>query len=165
MDYDRLVASISRGVADGNAALISQLVNRSDANHDLRGIVQVNIDKTYALDAEVKLLKGMIFSLLGNGDGSTGMVPGIQRNVTDMGGEVAGLKADIGQVKRDISGLDAKIDKMLIAQSEQKSWTDGWKGVAVALGILGTCITIMGTLIAALVWLYTHVQHGALSAL
>jgi hypothetical protein len=112
-------------------------------------MVQSNIDKIYALDTEVKLLKGVILSLNGTGDGSTGSVPRLEAGMSALRSEVGGLRSDVTSIK------DA-VDKLTAGAGDQKAWTDGWKGVAVALGVIGTCLTIMGTLVAGAVWLFQH---------
>jgi hypothetical protein len=95
-------------------------------------------------------------SLTGQGDGSTGAVPNMQREIRAMSGDMDALKAQVGMVQNDVAAMSRKLDQVLGQNVTQKAWTDGWKGVGVAIGIMGTCLTVIGSLIGGLVWLFTH---------
>lgn len=148
-DLNALSMAICRGVTEGNAPLVQAIVQRADKNHDLRNAVELNAAKVYEHDTEIKLLKGSILSLIGNGDGSTGSVPRLESSMSALRTDVSGLRGDVASMK-------ASLDKLTVGQAEQKSWTDGWKGVGVAIGIITACFTVIGGVVTALVWLFTH---------
>ncbi len=149
LDLNALSASICRGIVEGNGPLVSAIIAASDKGQEIKAAVAQNSAKNWELDGEVKLIKGVIVALQGNGDGSTGMVPGMQRDMKAIGDQVARLTSAV-------DGMALQVSKLMKGHAEQKSWTDGWKGVGIAIGIMSACLTMVGTLIAAIVWLFTH---------
>jgi hypothetical protein len=156
VDLAALGQAITRSIVDGNEALVRSLMDRSDRNHDLRGVVQANTDKVYALDAEVKLLKGVIVALNGSGDGSSGSVPRLEAGVTGLRSDVAALSGEVGAMRGEMRSMGLEVKALSAAQTQQKSWTDGWKGVGVAITIMGACVGLMGAAAAAVIWLFSH---------
>jgi hypothetical protein len=151
-----LSAAICKGVTEGNASLVQAILGQSDKRHDLRNAVQQNADKVWEVDGELKLLKGIMVTLVGSGDGSTGMVPRLEVDMKKLGGDMASLKVEISEVRSDVGVINRNIESIMNAQSIQKSWTDGWKGVGVAIGSIAACITVIGGVIGVVVWLFTH---------
>jgi outer membrane murein-binding lipoprotein Lpp len=156
LDLKALSAAICDGVTKGNESLIAALVTVSGNSHALRNQVQANVDKVWEIDGELKLLKGVTVMLVGSGDGSTGMVPRMEKELGEVKSDVSDLKSDVREVRGDVSTIMGDIKAIRESQATQKSFMDGWKGVAVALGIVGACMTIIGTLIAGAVWLFQH---------
>jgi hypothetical protein len=149
LDMNALSSAVCKGLIEGNAPLVAAIVSGRNANHDVREHLQINTDKIYSLDTEVKLLKGVILSLNGTGDGSTGSVPRLESGMS-------ALRADVSGLRSDVTSMKAAVDKLTAGQAEQKSWTDGWKGIGVAVALIGTCFTVIGGIITALVWLFQH---------
>lgn len=158
LDLNALSAAICKGVVEGNVALVSELSKQAEKRHDLRDAVQANADKVWEIDGELKLLKGVMVTLVGSGDGSSGMVPRLEKDLKSLGDDMSSVKSDMREVQGHVSGIRDDVKTILESQSTQRSFVDGWKGVAVALGIVGTCFTIIGGIITGLVWLF---QHGA----
>lgn len=152
IDFAALQRSITQGVIDGNKPIIDALLADGGKRHDLRQALQQNTDKVWEMDGELKLIKGWLITLMGNGDGNGGMVNRIDRDMTTLSDDVAGLKAQVAEVNK-------KLDSILPALSAQKSFTDGWKGVSIALGIIATCLSIIGGIGAGIIWLFQSVPH------
>jgi hypothetical protein len=156
IDLPGLSTAICKGIVEGNSAMAAALIAEANRRHALRDMVQTNTDKVWEIDGELKLLKGVMVTLVGSGDGSTGMVPRLERDMRSLGEDVAGIKTDMREVQGDVAGIRQDITKILNSQAGQQGWMDGWKGVGVALGIIGTCVTVVGGIITALIWLYAH---------
>jgi hypothetical protein len=105
---------------------------------------------------ELKLLKGVIVSLVGSGDGSSGMVPRLEKDLKQMSGGVVLLGAEVRDMRADVNNIGNDIRAIRSSQTEAKSWMDGWRGVGIAVGIIGTCATVIGGIITGIVWLFTH---------
>jgi hypothetical protein len=143
-----LATAVCKGVVEGNAQLIAVLAGEAKLRHDLRNTVDENAHKLWEHDGELKMLKGVIVSLTGNGDGSTGLVPRMEKDLRGVSEDVSTLKGDVRGLKQDVSTIMGDIKAIRHGQSVQKSFMDGWKGVAVALGIVATCITVIGGIVA-----------------
>lgn len=155
-DLNALSTAICKGVVEGNAALVANLVAQDAQRHNLRTAVQQNADKVWEIDGELKLVKGVMVSLVGNGDGSSGMVPRLERDLKQMGGDVVLLGAEVRDMRADVSNIGSDIRAIRSSQTEAKSWMDGWRGVGIAVGIIGTCASVVGGIVTALIWLFTH---------
>jgi hypothetical protein len=157
LDLNALSMAICKGVVEGNAPLVTMLSTQGEKRHDLRNSVQENTDKVYALDSEVKLLKGVIVSLVGDGTGSSGMVPRLERDLHTLGSDMSAVKTEMREVRADVSGIRDDIKAIRSAQSEQRSWIDGASGAgAVGKFLIGACIAVIGGVITVLVWLFGH---------
>ena len=154
------LASLSKAIADGvsagNDALLQSLTAQADKRHELRDKVQTTVDKVWEIDGELKLLKGIMVSLVGSGDGSTGMVPRLETDLKTLGGDVAEMKSEMNQLGSDVRGIRQDIATIMTAQSTQKSWTDGWKGVGVAVSIIAAALTAIGAMLTGMIWLFQH---------
>jgi hypothetical protein len=158
IDINALSAAICKGVAEGNALLIANLAAGNDPNHSLRNKVQANIDKTWELDGEIKILKGGFVSLIGAGDGTSGMVPRLEKDLKQVGEKVIFLSSEMQELRTDVSNIGSDIKSIRVSQGESKTWMDGWRGVGIALGIMGTCATVIGGIVTALFWLFMHTK-------
>lgn len=155
-DLNALSTAICKGVVEGNAALVANLVAQDAQRHNLHDAVQQNADKVWEIDGELKLLKGVIVSLVGSGDGSSGMVPRLEKDLKQMSGDVVLLGAEVRDMRADVNNIGNDIRAIRSSQTEAKSWMDGWRGVGIAVGIIGTCTTVIGGIITGIVWLFTH---------
>ena len=133
---NELVAAVCRGVAEGNKDLIAALNGTSSKRHELRDMVQTVVDKNYALDTEVKLLKGWMVTLVGDGSGSSGMVPRMEKDINEMKESVSRLSSDVRTMGADLRRLADNTDK-----NNEFRW--GWKGVATAIGIITALIGVL----------------------
>lgn len=140
LNIDSLQAAVCKGVVEGNRELVAAITETRDKQHDLRGVAQANVDKVYALDREVGLLKGFIYTLMGSGDGSTGSVPRLERDVTAMGEKLTALTVTVNSMAANINTLVSKQEA-----NDQFRW--GWKGVAAAVGIISAFIGIVAFLV------------------
>lgn len=156
VDYEKLAASLCRGIADGNRELVTAIVTAGDKRHELRDTVQQTVDKNWEIDGELKLLKGVMVTLVGDGSGASGLVNRLEKEVHGIGTRVTTLTTEVSGLRGDMERVAESIDILSKAQSKNRSFMDGWKGVGIFLGIVGTCLTIMGSLIAGLIWLFTH---------
>lgn len=140
LNLDALQAAVCKGVVEGNRGLVTAITEVRDKNHDLRGVVQANADKVYALDREVGLLKGFIYTLMGSGDGSTGSVPRLEREVSEMGEKLTALTVTV-------NSMAANITTLVEAKEKSTGFMAGFSGAKVALGILATVVAIMAFLL------------------
>lgn len=149
IDIKAIQTAICGGVVEGNKPLIEALLRDATKRHDVRNSFQAQTDKIYEIDGELKLVKGMLNTLMGSGDGNGGIVNRIDR---DMGT----LTEDVSALKSQVSEINRKMDKVIAGNEKSSSFMDGWKGVAMALGIIATCITAIGGMIGAMVFLFSH---------
>lgn len=163
IDLKGLTAAVCAGVVEGNKPLVAALIDVRDKKHDLRERVQDNADKAWEIDGELKLVKGVMVTLVGNGDGSTGMVPRLERDMGSMGNQISEVRNDMAALKAQVQNLSGtlgqineNIKALSAGQAQQKSWTDGWKGVGVAIGIISACLSVVAVMVSAIVWLFTH---------
>jgi len=161
LDLKALSAAICEGVARGNETLIASLVIESNKRHDLRNIVQTNVDKIWEVDGELKLLKGVTVMLVGSGDGSTGMVPRMEQEMAELKDSVSSVKSDMREIVGSVSTMKDDVKAIRDSQASQaikEAQVTG--GVAVGRWIIGVCIAIIGFLATALIWLFSHGLHA-----
>jgi outer membrane murein-binding lipoprotein Lpp len=156
LDLNTLSAAICKGVVEGNAGLVTSLASYGTQNHTLRDKVQQNADKVWEIDGELKLLKGVIVSLVGSGDGSSGMVPRLERDLKQVGDKVVTLSSEVQELRTDVSNIGSDIRAIRESQGESKTFMDGWRGVGIAVGIMGMCATVIAGVVTALFWLFMH---------
>lgn len=148
--------AVAKGIVEGTLPLLKELSSHADKRHDLRNAMDTCANKVHELDSEVRGLKGVIFSLVGQGDGSTGLVPRVESEMKELKEDVATLKSDVGSIMEDIKAIRASQSKQDDLQTKSNSFMDNWKGVGIAIGIMGTCVTIASGVVAALFWLFSH---------
>jgi hypothetical protein len=152
-----LSMAISKGVTEGLSPLLSAIAGNSSKSHDLRNLVQVNTDKMYSLDGEVKLLKGFVVSLMGTGDGSSGSVPSLQKDVRLMGEDMSTLKSDVRDLRGDIRTIGEDLKAIRQAQANQDALTNKASGGLVAgRWLIGTFVTLILMIISTVVYLFSH---------
>jgi hypothetical protein len=164
-----LTNALSEAISKGNISLVNALEDNADRSVTLHSSVQENSKKVGELDTEVKLVKGVIVSLVGSGDGSSGLIPRMEKDMTGVVRDVSGIKSDIQGIKEDISQMlnNNKEDRLALivamkedraammtemiairtSQSRQNTFLDGWKGVGKALGILAAGAGILLTIL------------------
>lgn len=145
---DALQAAVCRGVVEGNRELVAAFLDERNKRHDLRNDVQNVTDKTHGLDSEIKLIKGVIVTLVGNGDGSSGMVPRLERDLKVVGEDVANLAGDVRAVTATVNGMAGDIKTLLENKEKSQGFMAGWNGAKTAITILGTIVVILGFLVA-----------------
>lgn len=141
VNLEALQTAVCKGVEEGNRTLVVAITETRDKQHDLRGVVQANADKVYALDREVGLLKGFIYTLMGSGDGSTGSVPRLEREVSEMGVKLTALTVTV-------NSMAANITTLVEAKEKSSGFMAGWSGAKAALLILSAIVAILGFLLA-----------------
>ena len=163
LKLDSLTTAICRGVVEGNRELVAVLGEDRNKRHDLRGVVDGQGNKLHELDSEIKLLKGFIFTLMGNGDGSTGMVPRLERDVREMGESISTLATNVAtvtvtvqNVADDVKAVLAEQKKLAAEQDTSKNFMAGWSGAKVALSIV---ISVMTAVIGILTFLLARGFH------
>ena len=156
VNLDKLESAISKGIIAGTAGVVTSFATESSKRHDLRNTVDQTMQKVYDLDREVVLLKGMMTSLIGKGDGETGMVPRLERDMSSLGKEMTEVKTEVQELRADVASVKEDVQAIRAAQANQTSFTDGWRGVGVFLGIMATVISIVGGTVLGIIWLYRH---------
>lgn len=157
IDLKALSDSICDGIVKGTAGVISEFSRGADSRHKLANDVQVSMNKVYELDKEMVLVKGMLVALIGkDADGSSGLVPRMDSDMKELKTDVTTIKGEMREMKEDFGAMAANIKTILAAQSKQTSWTDGWRGVGFAVVFGATCVTVIGGVVAGLLWLYQH---------
>jgi hypothetical protein len=157
IDLNALQTSISRGIIEGTAGVVSSIADSAKKRHDLREIVDSQMNKVWELDGDVKLLKGMMSRLIGTGDESSGMVPRLERDMSALGKNVAALTTTVQDVQSDVTDMKGNIKTILDAQTKQNSFQAGiLGGAAVGKWLVGTCITVIIGVITGLIWLFGH---------
>jgi len=137
-----LGTTISKGIQLGNEELLKVITIQSEKRHDLIQTVQSVVEKVYNLDAEVKLSKGMLVSLIGMGDGSTGSVPRIESDMRSLKNDMATTKSEMTEVKSEMTKMGADVKALLNIKAEFKG------GAVVSKWVVTTCITIILSMIA-----------------
>lgn len=156
VDLNRLQESISSGIISGTAGVVAGFAAEASKRHDMRGVVDQTQQKVYELDREVVLLKGMMTALIGKGDGETGMVPRVERDMSGLKTVVTTLQGQIRELDDKVEGMAANIQTIMDKQGTQTSFMAGWKGVYIAVGLAATCCTVIGGIVAGVIWLYHH---------
>jgi hypothetical protein len=157
IDLHALTSAISKGIVEGTTGVVSGLAESAKKRHDFREIVDQNVHKVWELDGEVKLLKGMMTSLIGTGDGSSGMVPRLERDMSALGKDMASVKATVQEMQADISGINRNIETILAAQQEQQNFVSEVKGGSlVGKFLIGMSVTVIMGVVSGLLWLMTH---------
>lgn len=141
ISLEALQVAVCSSVKEGNRELVAAITETRDKQHDLRGVVQANADKVYALDREVGLLKGFIYTLMGSGDGSTGSVPRLEREVNEMGQKLSALTVTV-------NSMAANITTLVEAKEKSSGFIAGWSGAKTAITILGTIVAILTFMLA-----------------
>ena len=140
---DSLETAVCRGVVEGNKELIKAILEDRNSKHDLRDKVQDVADKTFELDGEVKLIKGVLITLVGNGDGSSGMVPRLERDLKSMGEDMSNLSSDVRALTLTMKSMAEDVHKLATQGEQSRGFMAGWSGAKVALGILATLFSIL----------------------
>lgn len=148
LKLDSLTTAICRGVVEGNRELVAVLLEERNKRHDLREKMQGVADKTYELDSEVKLIKGVIVTLVGNGDGSSGMVPRLERDMKAMGEDISSLASDVKVVTTTVNSMADDLKKLVEQQDKSQGFMASWSGAKTALTILGALVGILTFLLA-----------------
>ena len=144
LDLNSLSKSLSDGITAGTAQVVSSFAASAESSR-----------KVTELDKEVGLVKGYLTSLIGaTADGSTGMVPRLERDMQELKTDMTTVKSEVRELKVTVDEMGKNIKTIMEAQADQASWMAGWRGVGVAIGIAATCITIIGGIVAAIIWLY-----------
>lgn len=160
IDFNLLATAMATTMATAMGTALAPLVEalRQDQSyrHKLRNDIQGCVDKNAELDTEVRLLKGVQVQLMGDGSGTSGMLPALQREGTKTQNDVSELRSDMRLVKDTLERMERSMGQLQAGQVKSKTFMDGWRGLGVAIGIIGTCVTIIGGIVAAVVWLYTH---------
>jgi hypothetical protein len=157
INYEDLRTAICKGVAEGNAPLVAGLVATAEKRHDFRDAMQTNVDKVYQLDGEIKLLKGMMVSLMGTGDGSGGVVPRLERDMSKLGTDMASITAEMKEVRSDVSSMKDDVKAIRDAQTKQENWSSEVKGgTATGKWLIGMAITVISGVISAMAYLFSH---------
>lgn len=159
-DMKTLKESICEGIVQGNAPVVAAFTRDSDRRHDLSNAVETNTLKITQLDIELSLLKGYMAILIGEGkDGSTGTIPRMEQGMQDLRNDVTSLKGQVVDLTKNVEKMSQNVETIMstqVKQSLQTSWTQGWKGVGAAIGVVAACVSIIGAMIAGIIWLYTH---------
>lgn len=147
LNIDAFQAAVSRAVVEGNRELIAAIVGERTARHDLREKVQGVADKNYELDSEIRLLKGFMVTLVGNGDGSSGMVPRLEKDMKSMGEDIANLASDVRNVTSTVNAMAENVRTLLEKQEKSTGFMAGFTGAKVALSVLAALASILAFLI------------------
>lgn len=145
---DALQTAVCRGVVEGNKELVAAFLDERIKRHDLRDDLQTVVNKTSELDGEVKLIKGVIVTLVGNGDGSSGMVPRLEKDMKAMGEDIANLASDVRDVTTTVNVMAENIKTLLEKQEKSTGFMAGFNGAKIAVTILGTIVAILTFLLA-----------------
>lgn len=147
LNLDAMQSAVCRGVVEGNKELVAAFIGERKGRHDLRDVVQANSDKVYQLDAEVKLLKGFMVTLVGNGDGSTGMVPRLEKDMKSMGEDISSLTSDVREVTTALKAMAEDVRSLVEAKEKSQGFMAGFSGAKIALAVISTIVTILAFLI------------------
>jgi hypothetical protein len=134
-------------VVEGNRELIRAILADRDVKHALREKVQDVADKSFELDGEVKLIKGVLVTLVGNGDGSSGMVPRLERDLKSMGEDMSNLSSDVRALTLTMTTMAEDVRKLATQGEQSSGFIAGWTGAKTVLTIIGALITILAFLI------------------
>jgi hypothetical protein len=134
-------------VVEGNKELAAAFLAERNDRHDIRNIVQANVSKVYELDGEVKLLKGVMVTLVGDGTGSSGMVPRLERDLKTVGEDVANLASDVREVNGKVDALTDGMRKLVQNSEKSQGFMSGFTGAKVALGIIASIVAILAFLL------------------
>lgn len=155
-----LSTAICLGVSEGNKPLLAALLDSSNKRHEIRGDVDSHGNKIAELDGEIKLLKSTLVSLIGGGDGSTGSVPALQREVKALGENVIGLSGQVSNVQSDMTAMNTKIDTVISRQSANAEESARFQGgIAVGKWFIVKLVAAASGAGAMIAWLFTHGLH------
>lgn len=143
VDYAALRDAICKAIVEGNKPLIDSLGYTGDKRHELRNVIESLQHKVYEHDGELRLVKGGLITLMGTGDGSTGLVNRLDSEVTSIGSDVAELKGGMKLLNAGMDTLSAEVRQLALTTAKSTSFMDGWKGVGIAITIMAAMISIV----------------------
>jgi len=157
LDLNALTVAVSKGIIDGTANVVAGFATAAEKRHAMQNDLQDSTHKVYELDGEIKLLKGMMISLMGNGDGSSGVVPRLEKDMSTLGTDMASVKAEMREVRSDISSMKDDVKAIRDAQIKQENWSAGVKGgTSVGRWLIGMAVTVISGIISIVVYLFAH---------
>lgn len=159
LDVNVLATAMATAMAASLTPVVAAILQERDSRHGLRNEIQRVLDKASELDTEVRLLKGVQVQLMGDGSGSSGMLPSLQRESVKTQNDISELKSDMKLVKDSQERMEASIANLTTGQSQARTFMDGGRGIVFFFGVMATLCTVIGCFVAAVIWLYT--VHGA----
>jgi hypothetical protein len=142
-------ASVGAAVTDALLPMLTAIRDESVKRHDANDSAQTALDLATVATADLKHLTRRVDALLGDGSGDNGQIASMQKTIRK-------TETDVTEIKGDMKTVLTALAKQETITSKSSSFMDGWKGVAVAIAVAASCFTLIGGIIAVVVWLYKH---------
>lgn len=146
---NEFITTLAVTISQENAKAIAALREDKDNRHATANVAQDALDLATVNRTRIESLENKVTAVLGDGTGETGAF-------AKMSDRQRQAQLDITEVKLDVRIIKDSIAKLEAIGEQSKSAMSGGKALVKTLGILATFCTVVGAIVAGIIWVYRH---------